>query len=100
MKNGLVKTLSPHLFWDVDISEIDEIKNSKYIVTKVLLYGLYSDFKKIIHYYSLEKIVNIALNINEIDKKTASFLSTISGVPKSRFPCYITKQSHPKHWNF
>ena len=100
MNSHFVNTLSPHLFWDVDISEIDEDVNSKYIVSKVLQYGLYADFEKIVKYYGLMKIVELATNIRGIDKKTVSFLSTISGVSKNKFSCYITEQSNPQHWNF
>jgi hypothetical protein len=96
----LIHSLSGHLFWDVDISKLDEDIDSKYIIKKVLLYGLYADFKKILNYYGLKKIIDTAVNSREIDKKTASFLSVISGIPTSRFACYITEQSRPKHWNF
>ncbi|MCD4692473.1 MAG: hypothetical protein K8R79_06145 [Calditrichales bacterium] len=98
--NQIVNTLSSHLFWDVDISDIDEKKHSKYIITKVLKYGLYSDWKTIVKFYSLNMIIDLAVKMRGLDKKTAAFLSIISDVPKNKFTCYITEQSTPKHWNF
>ena len=95
-----VNQLSKHLFWDVDIAEIDEQKHSRYIIKRVLQYGLFSDWKKIVQHYSLDKIVDTAINIKDLDKKTASFLSLLSGVQKRKFSCYSSKPSTPKHWNF
>ena len=100
MQNKLVNSLSKHLFWDVEVAEIDAEQHSSFIIKKVLLYGLYSDFQQILNYYGLDKIIDAATKIKEIDKKTASYLSVISGVSKSRFACYTTQQSRMKHWNF
>ena len=96
----LINTLSNHLFWDVDKSSIDAEVHSKYIITRVLQYGLYEDWTNLRKFYGLEKIVKTAINIKGLDRKTASFLSTIADVPKDKFLCYTTKQSTPKHWYF
>jgi len=99
-RNFSINTLSKHLFWDADIAEIDEQKHAKYIISKVLQYGLYSDWEKIVKFYKLGKIVDYAVKIRGLDKRTASFLSLISGIPKENFLCYTKEQSIPKHWNF
>ena len=96
----IINSLSKHLFWDIDKSIIDKQKHSKYIIRKVLQYGLYADWETLLVLYDLDKIISIAKTIKDLDKKTASFLSVISGVPKNKFLCYTTKQSIPKHWNF
>ena len=98
-KNHINK-MSQHLFWDVNISEIDVYKNSKFIIKKVLQYGLYSDWKILLDLYGINKIVEIATQIKDIDKRTASFLSVIGNIPKHKFKCYSTKPSMPQHWNF
>ena len=97
---NLINSLSNHLFWDADISSIDPENHSKFIITRVLQYGLYEDWIILRKFYGLDKIVKIAVNIKNLDKKTASFLSLISDVPKDNFLCYTSKQSMPKHWNF
>ena len=96
----ITEALSKHLFWDVDTSGSDENKHTQYIISQVLKFGLYSDWQIILKQYGLELIINSALHIRDLDRRTASFLSIISGVPKSKFPCYTTKQYFPKHWNF
>ena len=95
-----LRSLSKHLFWETDISTIDEKKHKRYIITKILLYGLYADWIKLVNRYSLETIVDNARQMRELDKRTASFLSVIGDVPKNSFLCYNTKPSIPKHWNF
>jgi len=91
---------SDHLFWDVDVSFLDPDKHSKYIIKNVLQYGSYNDFKEIKSMYGLKKIVETAKTIKDLDKKTATFLSVLTGEPKERFICYTTTQSLPQHWNF
>jgi Family of unknown function (DUF6922) len=95
-----LNSLSKHLFWETDISEINEKKHKKYIITKVLMYGLYPDWVKLVRHYTLSTIIDTALQVRELDKRTASFLAVVGDIPKNRFLCYNTKQSAPKHWNF
>jgi len=96
----ILNNFSKHLFWDTNISDIDINKNSKFIISKVLKYGMFSDWKNIVSYYGIQKIAETAKDIRDIDKKTASFLSVISNVNKTDFQCYSTKQSTVQHWNF
>ena len=97
---NIVNVLSRHLFWDVNISEIDAQKHQKFIIKKVLFYGTFNDWKKILRFYGKDSIISISKNIKDLDKKTLSFLSSISGTSKTEFACYTTKQSTPKHWDF
>ena len=96
----ILNSFSKHLFWDVNITDVDIDKNSKFVISKVLQYGLFSDWKIIAKYYGVNKIATIATSIRELDKKTSSFLSVISGIPKTKFKCYSTKQSVTQHWSF
>jgi len=98
MKKGFkLEDLSRHLFWDVNINELDLQKNRKQIIHRVLDYGLMDDWYIIQNYYGIKEIAEIALTIKDLDKKSASFISLISKIPKEKFLCY---QSTPTHWNF
>jgi len=98
--NILLQQLSKHLFWDVNIDDIDIRKHQKFIIKKVLLYGTFDDWKEILKFYGKDSIISISKNIKDLDKKTLSFLSSISGISKTEFLCYTIKQSTPKHWDF
>ena len=92
-----LEDLSRHLFWDVNINELDLQKNRKQIIHRVLDYGLMDDWYIIQNYYGIKEIAEIALTIRDLDKKSASFISLISKIPKEKFLCY---QSPQRHWNF
>ncbi|MCD4832919.1 MAG: hypothetical protein K8R31_03925 [Bacteroidales bacterium] len=95
-----IKNLSSHLFWDVDIHKIDFDKNKKLIIQRALDYGLLSDWKIILDYYGIKEITTTAVSLKNLDKKSVSLISLLSGIPRNKFLCYTTKQLTPKHWNF
>jgi hypothetical protein len=95
-----IKKLSSHLFWDVDTDKLNSENNKKFIIGRVLNYGVISDWDYIKNYYGVEIICNIAVTIKDLDPKSVSLISLLSNVPKEQFKCYATIQSQPKHWNF
>jgi hypothetical protein len=95
-----ISEFSPHLFWDVDKNSLSFEKSKKLIIQRVLEYGMLTDWKIIKHQYGIKEIAETALHLKELDKRSASFISTLSKIPKEKFLCYITKPSIPKHWNF
>ena len=97
--NNILKKLSPHLFWDVDIHEIDVDKHAVFLIERVLMYGLLSDFRLILKTYGLNFIVEKMKNSRQIDKKTASFLAALSGISNNEFLCYTTTQSTNELWS-
>ena len=98
MKQSLSNSLSKHLFWDVAPSKLDIERNKKLIIQRVLDYGMLSDWEFIYNRYGLEEIVKIALSIKDLDFKSASFVSLLSGIPKEEFACYLTKPLTQRHW--
>ena len=75
-------------------------KNKKLIIQRTLDYGLVSDWKIILNHYGIKKIAATAITLKELDKKSMSFISLLSGISVDKFLCYTTKQSTPKHWDF
>jgi len=94
------ENFSPHLFWDVEPSKIDFDKHKAWVIQRVLEYGLMNDWKLIHQYYGINEIAQTVMNLKDIDKKSASFISVLSGIPKEKFLCYSINPSKPKHWNF
>lgn len=92
--------LSPHLFWDVDREKIDFNKNKKWLVHRVLEYGLLKDWILVYKYYGIEEIAQIVIQLKDLDKKSISFISVLSKIPREFFLCYNTRQQNPEHWNF
>jgi hypothetical protein len=95
-----IHSLSPHLFWDVDMSTLNMDTSSQFIVKRILEYGLLSDWIQLYKYLGINKIANVAMEIRDLDPKAVTFLSALSNKPKEQFKCYTTQQSMPQHWNF
>lgn len=95
-----ITDFSPHLFWDVDRNKLDWKKNRSQIVKRVLEYGLLNDWKLIQRYYGVGQIGEICKELRSLDNKSLWFISSLTGIPKKSFRCYILKQSMPRHWNF
>ena len=98
--NLSIDKLSPHLFWDVDRSQIDGEKNKSFIIQRTLEYGFIGDWKIINKFYGIHTITQTVQNLRDLDPKALAFISFLSGVPKTQFRCYTTKELIPQHWNF
>lgn len=95
-----INNLSKHLFWDVDSLTLDAELHKKFIVKRVLEYGLLNDWIVINKYYGKDKIAQIAASLRSLDPKALSFISTYSGLAKENFRCFTTPQSTQRHWSF
>ena len=51
-----ISLLSPHLFWDTDINDIDIKQHKQFIIGRVVGYGTISDWRIICEYIGLEEI--------------------------------------------
>ncbi len=94
-----ISDFSKHLFWDVDPNKLDPEKSKKLIIHRVLDYGLIEDWRIIYKYYGLNTITEVAKNIKDLDKKSASFLALLTDTNKKEFRCYNSEQSVMKFWN-
>jgi hypothetical protein len=95
-----VHNLSPHLFWDVDVNEVDLENHASFILEKVMRYGQLSDWRLLKKIYGLARIKIIALEVRELDDFSISFLSLILNVKKENLRCYKQKQFQPSFWDY
>jgi hypothetical protein len=95
-----INSLSPHLFWDVDIREISWDEHKIFILQRVLEYGVLSDWTNLNSHVGIAELGKIATQIRSLDKKSLAFISTLSNIPITDFLCYTTQQSTPQHWYF
>ena len=90
-------SLRPHLFWDVNFNSLDEEKNKKLIIERVLNCGTLDEFFQILSLYGEATIKSIVINIGSLDDKTLEFAHTFFNIPKEKFRCYIKKLSNLEH---
>jgi hypothetical protein len=95
-----IKDLSSHLFWDVDSLTLDWNTHRKFIVSRVLEYGLLSDWIIISSYYGKSELGRIAASLRNLDSRALSFIAGYTGLAQEKFRCYTTRQSIPQHWKF
>lgn len=98
--NECIQGFSVNLFWDVDKNSIDLIQNAPYVIKRVLEYGQIEDWRLLLDYYGLEKIVSITKNLRSLEPRALAFVSTVSRTPQEQFRCYNTRQLNPEHCNF
>lgn len=87
-----IETLSPTLFWDTAIENIDEDKNRKYIISRVLERGNREDWLRTKEYYSLPVIVREAQQMRSLEPKALAFIACVGNVPRESFRCFTQKQ--------
>ena len=88
IKNGMLKELSPHLFWNMDISKLDVKKNKKIIIERIIEYGLDNDeilLWKLYDYFTIKKI---ALNMDSLPSLRRRYYSFVLDIKENKFKCY------------
>ncbi len=93
-------TLPPYLFWDTDLSTLDFQEHARFVIQRVIQKGSINDWITIKRFYGLPLIKQEILQMRTLDTKTLHFFSVYFNIPKSKFRCYITQQSTPKHYSY
>lgn len=81
---------SKHLFWDVDPLALDLEKHSKFIIERILRFGLPEDVLAMQKQYSDAAIRTVVTHSRHIDRKTASFWAIHLNIPREEIACFST----------
>lgn len=98
--NECINSFSSHLFWDIDKKMLDLDTCPGQIIQRVLEYGTFNDWKLILRYYGLDKIVEVSQQLRNLDPKALSFICCISGTLKENYRCYRLQQLNRAHWQY
>lgn len=99
-QEAFISSLSPYLFWDIDLGVFDTEKNSIQLIQRVLEYGQLNDWKLVCDYYGLERIVHDCKLMRTLDPKALSFVCAISDTRKEDYRCYTMKPFTQPHWSY
>jgi len=91
-----INNLSSHLFWDIDRDLLDQETHKKFIVQRVLEYGLLSDWVILKKIYTIDEVTKTAVTLRTLEPRAL----TITHTPLESFRCYSTRQSTIKHWQY
>jgi uncharacterized protein YutE (UPF0331/DUF86 family) len=100
IKPDILKEISQHYFWDVDVSRMDANRSRRLIIERVFSLGTAREAMLLVNCYGEREVINILKNLNYMDPKTLNFVSRLFGVPANEFKCYKRAQLNPQHWNF
>ncbi len=95
----VIQNLSSVLFWDVDPNQADLERYPSFFIQRVLEYGDWHDWKLLLTYYGLQRIVAVCQQLRSLDPVCVSFICTISDTKKEDYRCYRLAQSNPTLWN-
>ena len=98
--NECINAFSSHLFWDIDKRLLDLNTCPGQIIQRVLEYGTLDDWKLILHYYGLEKIVKESQQLRSLEPRALSFICSLSDTKKEDYRCYHMQQSNHAHWRY
>ncbi len=98
--SSLITSLSPHIFWDVDVQSVDVEKNGVFVLQRVLQYGILKDWLLLKSIMGAENIKALAVQLPTLDDVSISFLSNLYKIDKSEFKCYKNKQSNQNYWSY
>ena len=96
----MIQDLTEALFWDVNKALLSEEDHAAFIINRVCMLGLWSDWVLLKKYYGIEKIREELLKARYLDPKTLNYFSLIFNVPKENFRCFTSPLSAPAHWNY
>lgn len=83
--------LNPSLFWDTDPEKLDYDQHARYIMSRVVSYGKWSEWKQLLNFYGRERIASELTRERELDIKSVHFLSVMLDIPLKDFTCYSGK---------
>ncbi|GAB3569972.1 hypothetical protein GCM10027578_25420 [Spirosoma luteolum] len=92
--------LSGTAFWDVDMKSLDYERNARFVIEKVMNYGLWADIVALLRFYGRERVKAEVVQVAYLKKKTLSFCCAIFDLTPDQFRCYTRQQSNPTPWNY
>jgi hypothetical protein len=95
----LISTLTPQLFWDVDISRLTDHKASRLIIERVFTMGNMNEINRVILFYGERMVIDVLCGLSYLDSKTFNFIKKYFNIPDTEFRCHHLQQSRPGYWN-
>jgi hypothetical protein len=91
---------SKRLFWDIDIQSLNPQTDRFFIIERVMNYGLWNDFVRLIHLYGKDIVKTEVVKSTYLKKDVLNFLCLYLNLKPSQFKCYKRRQSMEPHWDY
>ena len=83
-----LKTLSPHIFWDVDIENLSVTDHWRYIIVRVIERGSCEEIRTILIEFGGSRVREAVLSARNLNERTISFFANMFAVARSEFRAY------------
>ena len=81
--------LSKHLFWDIDIKNLNYETRASFVLERVFTMGMQEDEWEVNRFYGIDRIKKEVIKCRALDEKTINYLSIFYDIPKKDFTCYM-----------
>jgi len=92
--------LRPEMFWDIQFNKLDFQKNRNLIIQRVIDFGTWEEFLKMLHKYGVETVIRESLKSRELSDQGAYFVSHYFNKNIEDFTCYKKRQLSPLPFHF
>jgi hypothetical protein len=82
------------------MNTLDYEANARFVIEKVMNYGLWADILEILRYYGHTRVKAEVVQAGYLKEKTLSFCCTIFDLTSHQFRCYTRQQSNPLPWDY
>ena len=87
-----VQQLSSPCFWDTDRQTFDMDEYPSFIVSRVFEIGTLNDWRLLVSYYGLDRIVEVSKQLRDLDRVSLSFITSISDTNQADYRCYTMRR--------
>ena len=94
MENYIVHKLPKHLFWDSDLSLLDDVEHHEKIIIRTFERGDLEDIALVMAYYGREICADVLKNAFSLNESAIIFASTFLGIAKADFEA----SKHEQHF--
>ena len=91
IKNEILKQLSPHLFWDIDLAKLDWIKHKILITERVIERGSFKNFLLLEQQYGRKELTEIIKQLSYLHPKDIALVITYFNILPKELKCYSKK---------
>ena len=88
------------MFWDIQFEKLDIEKNRNLIIQRVVDFGTWEEFLKMVNQYGKKVVIEESLLNRELSDQGAYFLSHYFEKNIKDFVCYKKRQLSPIHFHF